>query len=180
VRGYSVVTNAGLILGGVALSLLGIFLVLLGAITDFLTMILMGSLVILIGIFVASQISSYSSNGVNNPNEFAENIMSGNTVGRFKTNDFTSATDTSKAWRTASQTAHTSRETNNTNSNRQTVTVKTGSYDFFDISEIDSKSDIEEQYRVLVKKHHPDAENGTTKSFKELQEEYKKLTQTYS
>ena len=171
-------TNAGLIISGVALSLLGMFLVLLGAVTEFLTIILMGSLVVLIGIFVAtlSQISSYST-GINNPNEFTEEIMSGNDVGRFKTTDFNSATDTSRAWRTTSQTAHTSRETNNTKT--QKSTLRADSYRFFDVSKISSESDIDEQYRVLVKKYHPDAENGTTQSFKELQDEYKELRQNY-
>ena len=178
VREYSVMTNAGLILSGLALSLLGLFLILLGTVTEFLTIILMGSLVVLIGIFVAtlSQISSYST-GVNNPNEFTEKIMSGNDVGRFKTTDFNSATDTSRAWRTASQTSHTSRGANNTKA--QKSTLEADSYKFFDISKIDSESDIDEQYRVLVKEHHPDSEEGTTQSFKELQDEYKELKQNY-
>lgn len=109
--------------------------------------------------------------------------MSKDTGSQFRADDFTSATDTSKAWRSVSQEASQEQTHNRAEIGDEeglSLTLEEPTYEFFDTSRITSLSDVESQYKELVKKYHPDTETGTVETFKQLQNEYKQIKKEYN
>jgi len=184
VSSYSKVENSGLIIVGLFISLVGFFVFGAGLTLLWLGAISVGILLILTGVVVVltSQVFSYSE-GRNTKHRFKEKDMPKDTGSRFRADDFTSATDTSKAWRSVSQEASQEQTHNRAEIGDEgglSLTVEATTYEFFDKSSISSLSDVESQYKELVKKHHPDTKTGTVETFKQLQNEYKQIKKEYN